>query len=323
VSNVLLSIQNLKTHFFTFRGIVEAVDNVEFSVNEGDSLGLVGESGSGKTVTGLSILKLIQPPGKIVSGDIRYKGQSLIRKTEGQMQKIRGAKISMIFQNPRTCLNPVLTIGEQIDRVYSQHRKSSNSEAKKRRLEMLERVRIGDPEGISKSYPHQLSGGMCQRVMIVMAIICEPELLIADEPTTGLDVTIQRQIMELLGEMRKQLNATQIFITHDLGVVAETCNRVVVMYSGRVVETAPTDLLFTHPGHPYTRGLLASIPRIDSDKEPMILKGNVPNPANKPKGCPFHPRCKDVQDVCRQEIPPNVKLGMDHTVSCHLVSAQS
>jgi len=320
VDETLLTVQDLKTHFFTFRAVVEAVDGVTFDVRRGESLGLVGESGSGKTVTGLSILRLVQPPGKIVGGDICFKGRSVMQMTEEALGELRGEQISMIFQNPRTCLNPVLTVGEQIDRVYRRHRNATPRQAVQRRMEMLQRVRIGDPEAISKSYPHQLSGGMCQRVMIVMAIICEPELLIADEPTTGLDVTIQRQIMELLREMRESLQATQIVITHDLGVIAETCDRVVVMYSGRVMEVASTQDIFAAPQHPYTKGLLESVPRMDIDTLPALLAGNVPNPAHRPPGCPFHPRCSVAMDICHQMQPPEVQLDAGHSVACHLLA---
>jgi peptide/nickel transport system ATP-binding protein len=313
----LLKVDNLKTYFYTFRGVVEAVDGATFTVRRGESLGLVGESGSGKTVTGLSILNLIQPPGKIVSGDIKYKGQSILTLSQDEANSIRGAQISMIFQNPRTCLNPVLTVGEQIDRVFREHRKASAREARHRRLELLKDVRIGEPEAFSRSYPHQLSGGMCQRAMIVMAIICVPELLIADEPTTGLDVTIQRQIMELLRNMRESMNATQIIITHDLGVVAETCDRVAVMYAGQMMEIAPTRLIYGAAAHPYTHGLLKSIPRMDVNSAPELMPGNVPNPSNRPTGCPFHPRCSAAQQVCREVKPPLERRDPEQWVACH------
>jgi oligopeptide/dipeptide ABC transporter ATP-binding protein len=316
---VLLKIRDLKTYFFIFRGTVRAIDGVSFDVFRGEALGLVGESGSGKTVTGLSILRLVQPPGRIVAGDIQLNGQSLLALSEPQMQDLRGSQISMIFQNPRTALNPVMRIGDQIDRVYRQHTGCSTAEARDRRLAMLRRVSIGQPETFSRQYPHQISGGMCQRAMIVMALVCKPELIIADEPTTGLDVTIQRQIMELLAEMREQLHATQILITHDLGVVAETCDRVVVMYASLVMEVAPTEKLFSQPAHPYTLGLLKSVPRLDVDYDPAVMPGNVPRAAHHPTGCPFHPRCPLAQDVCRKEAPNMVSVSDNHIAACHFV----
>jgi len=323
VSEVLLSIQDLRTHFFTYRGVVRAVDGVSFQVYRGEAVGLVGESGSGKTVTGMSILRLVQPPGRIVGGDILFDGQSLLKMSEAELGRLRGNRIGMIFQNPRTSLNPVFTVGDQIDRVYRQHAGCSAQVARERRLEMLQRVGIGDPIAFSKRYPHQLSGGMCQRAMIVMAIICNPDLIIADEPTTGLDVTIQRQIMELLGEMRREIKATQILITHDLGVVAETCERVVVMYASRVMEIAPTRVLYSAPAHPYSRGLLSSIPRPDSDREPVPMPGYVPNAGNRPQGCAFHPRCPLAADICRQVEPPLVELDAAHSAACHFADKRS
>ena len=319
MTDTLLSISDLKIHFFTFRGVVKAVDGISFDVRRGEALGLVGESGSGKSVTGMAILRLIQPPGKIVCGDISYDKRSLLKLSENEMAHVRGSQISMIFQNPRTCLNPVLPLGQQVDRVYRQHTNCSASQARDRRLEMFHQVGIGDPIAFSRSYPHQVSGGMCQRAMIVMAIICEPNLIIADEPTTGLDVTIQRQIMDLLKDMRQRITATQILITHDLGVVAETCNRIVVMYASRIMEIAPSIDLYTNPRHPYTIGLLNSIPRVDADEEPIPLPGYVPNALNRPKGCPFHPRCFKVQEICRQEQPELMSVGEDRLAACHFV----
>jgi len=319
VADPLLKVQDLRIHFFTFRGVAKAVDGASFEVQRGEALGLVGESGSGKSVSGMAILRLIQPPGKVVSGEIVFEGRSLLGLTEREMQEVRGSKISMIFQNPRTCLNPVLTLGDQIDRVYRRHSKSSAAEAASRRLEMLSRVGIGDPVRFSNNYPHQVSGGMCQRAMIVMAIICEPQLIIADEPTTGLDVTIQRQIMELLAETRQRMNETQILITHDLGVVAETCQRIVVMYASRVMEVSPTKELFHDPLHPYTIGLLESIPRVDIDEQPIPLPGYVPNALNRPPGCPFHPRCSRAEDRCRVEQPELLPVKDGRLAACHFV----
>ncbi len=315
----LLKAQDLKIHFFTFRGVAKAVDGVSFEVQRGEALGLVGESGSGKSVTGMAILRLIPLPGKVVGGDILYEDKSLLGLTEKEMQEVRGSKISMIFQNPRTCLNPVITLGDQIDRVYRRHSGSSFAQARSRRLEMLSRVGIGDPVRFSNNYPHQVSGGMCQRAMIVMAIICEPQLIIADEPTTGLDVTIQRQIMELLAEMRQRMNETLILITHDLAVVAETCHRIVVMYASRVMEVSPTRELFREPLHPYTIGLLNSIPRVDIDEQPIPLPGNVPNALKLPSGCPFHPRCNKAQDICRVEQPELLPVRDGRLAACFFV----
>lgn len=319
MASPLLSVDDLKIHFFTFRGIARAVDGVSFDVQQGEALGLVGESGSGKSVSGMAVLRLIQPPGKVVDGDIQYSGKSLLAMSEKEMLEVRGSKISMIFQNPRTCLNPVMTLGDQIDRVYRRHTGSSAAQALERRLEMLNRVGIGDPVRFSHNYPHQVSGGMCQRAMIVMAMICEPELMIADEPTTGLDVTIQRQIMELMAEMRQKMNQTQILITHDLGVVAETCDRIVVMYASRVMEVAPTQDLFQNPLHPYTIGLLNSIPRVDIDEQPTPLPGYVPNALKRPSGCPFHPRCSRATERCQVEQPSLKTVLAGRKVACHFV----
>ena len=319
MSEPLLKVQDLKIHFSTFYGVAKAVDGISFDVQPGEALGLVGESGSGKSVTGLALLKLIQPPGKVVAGDIIFAGKSLMDYSEKEMLEIRGSKISMIFQNPRTCLNPVLKLGEQIDRVYLRHNNCTPAEAGEHRLDMLGKVGIGDPIRFSNNYPHQVSGGMCQRAMIVMAIICEPQMIIADEPTTGLDVTIQRQIMELLAEMRQRMDETQILITHDLGVVAETCQRIVVMYASRVMEISPTRDLFSDPLHPYTIGLLNSIPRVDIDENPIPLPGYVPNALNRPSGCPFHPRCSRSQDRCRVELPELEPVKNGRLAACFFV----
>lgn len=317
----LLSVEDLRIHFFTYRGVAKAVDGASFDVQSGESVGLVGESGSGKSVTGMAILRLVQPPGQVVSGDIRYGNKSLLKLSEREMQEVRGRKISMIFQNPRTCLNPVMTLGAQVDRVYRKHTKSNAAEAKERRLEMLNRVGIGDPIRFSNNYPHQVSGGMCQRAMIVMAMICKPELMIADEPTTGLDVTIQRQIMTLMAEMRRDLNQTQILITHDLGVVAETCHRIVVMYASRVMEIATTQELFRNPLHPYTIGLLESIPKVNIDEQPVPLPGYVPSALKRPNGCPFHPRCIRAKDLCQMEQPELKAASPGRMIACHFMES--
>jgi peptide/nickel transport system ATP-binding protein/oligopeptide transport system ATP-binding protein len=317
MNSPILCLSDLKVHFFTFRGVARAIDGISLEVYRGEALGLVGESGSGKSVTGLAVLQLIQPPGRIVSGDIAYQGESLLHLPEKRLRTLRGGQISMIFQNPRTCLNPVLTIGEQIDRVYRTHTGATAKATSERRSEMLRRVGIGEPERFSRNYPHQVSGGMAQRAMIVMALICNPDLIVADEPTTGLDVTIQRQIMDLLGEMRRELSATQVLITHDLGVVAETCDRIAVLYAGRMMEVATTHSIFMEPRHPYTIGLLHSIPRVDVDDDPIPLPGYVPNAYSRPSGCPFHPRCQFSEPICRQEEPPMCRISVDHQAACH------
>ncbi len=316
----ILEIKNLRTYFYTYYGVVKAVDDVSFSLKKGELLGIVGESGSGKSVTSLSILGLVDKPGKIVSGEILFKGRDLVKASEAEKQKIRGSEISMIFQNPRGCLNPVLSIGEQVTRVYRLHCGASEKEAKKKAIEMLDLVNMSDPERILVRYPHELSGGMCQRVMIVMALMCGPDLLIADEPTTGLDVTVQNQILALMKDLRDKTEATQMLITHDIGVVAETCDRIAVMYAGHLVETGDTESVFEHPSHPYTQGLLKSIPRLDIDVEMKIIPGNVPSLINVPSGCRFNPRCDQKTDVCEQEIPAMVEVADGHTAACHLLA---
>ena len=319
--NQLLEVVDLRTYFYTFRGVVRAVDGISFTVNEGESVGLVGESGSGKTVTGMSILNLIQAPGRIVQGQIIFSGQELTRLPESELQKIRGKKISAIFQNPRTALNPLMKVGDLIDRVYRHHTGASKSDAKQRRMEILERIAISEPERFSERYPHQLSGGMCQRVFIGMALMCNPELVIADEPTTGLDVTVQKQILSLLTEERQRINAAQILITHDLGIVAENCSRVIVLYGGKIMEIASTLDLFGSPLHPYTKGLLASISRLDIDDKPKILPGLVPNPLDIPSGCPFHPRCYRREDKCMTMEPILRIINTNRQVACHFYDA--
>lgn len=320
MADALVSINNLKVHFFTFRGVAKAVDGISFDVQNGKCIGLVGESGSGKSVTGMAILGLIQPPGKITRGKIKFHGTDLVPLPVKALQGIRGTKISMIFQNPRTCLNPLYTIGEQIDRVYCEHFPTEIDKVKDLRLDMLAKVGIGDPISFSKCYPHEVSGGMCQRAMIVMALICQPELVIADEPTTGLDVTVQKQIIDLLVEMRFRINATQILITHDMGVVAESCDEIVVLYSGKVMEIAKVNEIFNNPQHPYTRGLLESIPRMDLDEAPRPLPGYVPNAIDRPVGCPFQPRCNLAERVCQKEEPEIVIDSNGHQVACHLMT---
>ncbi|UNK18830.1 ABC transporter ATP-binding protein [Paenibacillus sp. N3/727] len=313
----VLEINNLQTSFFTDRGEVKAVDGVSLTVRKGKTLGIVGESGSGKSILSLSILRLISEPGRIIGGEILYNGDNLLNKTGRQMRDIRGNQISMIFQEPMTSLNPVFTIGEQIAEVYQVHENMGKRKAMDKAVEMLRLVGIPSPEKRVKQYPFQLSGGMRQRVMIAMALACNPDLLIADEPTTALDVTIQAQILELIQELQQRLHMSVIFITHDLGVVAETCDDVAVMYCGKVVEFSDVQTLFKEPKHPYTVGLLNSLPRHDIDqKELEAIKGSVPSPYAALAGCWFAPRCPHAQDLCREAMPELNELGGNHKVRC-------
>ena len=319
----LLEIKGLKTHFFTEDGVAPAVDGVDYWVRKGETLGVVGESGCGKSVTALSILGLIpQPPGKIVDGDILFEGRSLLTLSKNEMRKIRGNKISMIFQEPMTSLNPVYTIGNQISETLKLHQGIHNKDALERSTEMLRLVGIPSPERRVNEYPHQLSGGMRQRAMIAMALACNPSLLIADEPTTALDVTIQAQILDLMVSLKEELQTAIILITHDLGVVAESAARVVVMYAGKVVEESDVYQIFENPLHPYTVGLLESIPRIDlsAEKKKRLkeIKGVVPILSNLPKGCHFQPRCPKAMDICTREEPVLKPEGDYHFVRCWL-----
>jgi oligopeptide/dipeptide ABC transporter ATP-binding protein len=320
VTQELLHVDNLITTFKTEHGAVRAVDQVSFKINKGQTVGLVGESGCGKSVTSLSILQLIQsPPGYIESGEIKFAGQNLLDLDDSGMRKIRGNRISMIFQEPMTSLNPVFTIGDQIGEVFRIHQNCSKSEARDKAVEMLRLVKIPAPEQRVHEYPHQLSGGMRQRVMIAMALACRPELLIADEPTTALDVTIQAQILDLMSQLQEELNMAILLITHDLGVVAEICDYVMVMYCGRIVEQAPVRELFENPQHPYTAGLLRSIPRLGQKVEKLpTIEGHVPSPANLPIGCRFQDRCEHVHDKCRKEEPSLKHVSDKHDVSCWL-----
>ncbi len=318
---MLLEVKNLETEFRVKRGQVKAVNGVSFEVEKGEILAVVGESGSGKSVTSLSIMGLIRDPGKIVGGQILFNGEDLLKKSTREMEQIRGDKISMIFQEPMTSLNPVYRIKDQIMENILTHEKVSKEEALKRSIEMLDLVSIPAPERRAYDYPHQMSGGMRQRVMIAMALSCHPELLIADEPTTALDVTIQAQILDLINRLRKKLGMAVLLITHDLGVVAETADRVVVMYCGRVVEQAKVLDLFTDPKHPYTRGLLDSIPKMDEDlKRLYMIKGIFPDPTHLPKGCAFADRCDHCMEKCREHMPALVDQGNGRKVRCFLES---
>ena len=314
----LLEVKNLKTYFFSPGKVVPAVDGVSFHVNAGETLCIVGESGSGKSVTSLSIMRLIPtPPGRFVDGQILFKGEDLLKKTEKEMCSIRGNEISMIYQEPMTSLNPVFTSGMKIIEAIRIHQGLDKKEAEEKAIKMLRLVGISDPELRLHEYPHQLSGGMRQRVMIAMGLCCEPELLIADEPTTALDVTIQAQILDLMRKLKAELGMTILFITHDLGVVAEMAQRVIVMYGGQVVEEAPVKELFASPRHPYTKGLLACIPKMEDNREKLdVIQGMVPSPSDFPPGCRFHPRCPYAQECCRREEPPVRMIGATK-VSCH------
>ena len=320
-SDRLLEVNDLKTYFDTDEGTVKAVDGVSFHIDKGETLGVVGESGSGKSVTSLSTMRLIpQPPGRFAAGEIKFEGQDLLKKSEREMRKIRGNEISMIFQEPMTSLNPVYTVGDQISEAIQLHQGKTRRQGMKMATEMLDLVGIPEPGKRVKNYPHQMSGGMRQRVMIAMALSCSPKLLIADEPTTALDVTIQAQILDLMRSLQEEIGMSILFITHDLGVVAEVAERVVVMYAGRAVEEASVGDIYANPRMPYTRGLLNSIPRVDKVAEHQerleAIPGNVPNPLSLPEGCAFHPRCKYATDVCTAGIPPLEDIGEGHMVRC-------
>ncbi len=319
----LLEVKNLQTHFPTRGGLVKAVNDVSFYINEGELLGLVGESGCGKSITALSIMRLISPPGKVVGGSVKFKGEDLLKASEIRMRELRGDDVAMIFQDPMTSLNPVYTVGEQIAEALRLHRGLNKKDAWNESIEAMKEVSIPDPARRVNDYPHQLSGGMRQRVMIAMALACNPELLIADEPTTALDVTIQAQILELLNELRQTRKLAVLLITHDLGVVAEVADRVCVMYTGKIVEESGVDELFEKPKHPYTQGLLKSVPKlrgIGEAKETRLstIEGTVPSPTNLPKGCHFAPRCEFRMDVCTYGVIPLYELKNDVRVRCVL-----
>jgi oligopeptide/dipeptide ABC transporter ATP-binding protein len=339
----LLQVRELRTHFFTRQGVVRAVDGVSFDLRAGDALGLVGESGCGKSVTARSLIRLVERPGRIVGGEVRFQGRDLLALDERALRRIRGRDITMVFQDPMSSLNPVLSIADQVTEVYRVHEERINENQvfwdevartlvpalppRSRRyfddcLEMLRSVQLPAPEVRAYGYPHQLSGGQRQRVMLAIALACQPSLLIADEATTALDVTVQAQIMALLSDLRRQTGMAMLVITHNLGLVAEFCNRVAVMYAGHIVEEASVDDLFTRPQHPYTQGLLRSLPSVDASVEWLTpIEGEVPDPINLPAGCHFAPRCPRVMDVCRVEYPrarPAPATTDHHEVSCHL-----
>jgi len=319
----LLEIKNLRTHFFTDDGVVHAVDGVDLTIRAGEILGLVGESGCGKSITSLSVMRLIAPPGRILEGEICLDGADLLQMSEGEMMKVRGNRISMIFQQPQTALNPVFRAGEQIAEVLSIHQDFGQEAGRARAVELLKMVGIPDAERRAQAFPHELSGGMAQRVMIAMALACVPELLIADEPTTALDVTIQAQILDLILDMREKMGTSVLLITHDLGVIAEMAERVAVMYAGEIVEQSECEELFDHPLHPYTQGLIGSIPILGKLKDKLaVIPGNVPNLVNLPVGCRFAPRCaarvNHALSICTEQEADLVEVRDGHHVRCWL-----
>jgi len=316
----LLEIKDLTVKFFTYKSVVQAIGGLNLQIQKGETLGLVGESGCGKSVTAMSILRLIPiPPGEISSGETWFEGENLLAKSEDEMRRIRGKTISMIFQDPMTSLNPVFSVGDQIVTVIRIHQGVNRSEAIDRAVEMFKLVGLSDPAALLKKYPHELSGGMSQRVMIAMALSCQPRLLIADEPTTALDVTIQAQILSLMKKLKEDVNTSILLITHDLGVVAKMCQKVAVMYAGDVVEYGQLQHIYKNPKHPYTQGLLAATPKIGKTKNRLeTIEGNVPDLSNPPEGCLFHPRCPYRKRDCTFGVRKNIEVEKDHVVSCNL-----
>jgi len=318
MNNNVLEVRNLKTYFYTRWGVVKAVDGVDFQLKKGETLGLVGESGCGKTITSLSLLRLVpKPAGKIVDGEILLEGENLLFKSEEDMRKVRGKRISMILQDPMSSLNPVFTIGYQIKEAIKIHQRLKGQPLWKKACAMLEQVKIGSPEVRLKAFPHQMSGGMRQRVVGAISLACEPTVLIADEPTTSLDVTVQAQYLKLLKELQNQTGFSIIFITHDLGIVAQMCDRVCVMYAGKIIESASVMDLFNHPAHPYTYALISSVPAVDKEVERLFsIEGLPPALHHLPAGCAFKPRCAKFNHKCENEFPPEVEVGPDHKVRC-------
>ena len=323
-AETILEIKDLCVEFQTVEGKVQAVDHLSYTLHKGEKLGIVGESGSGKSVSSLAMLQLIpNPPGRVTGGEILYKGQDLVRLSEKEMQKLRGNEISMIFQEPMTSLNPIIQCGKQIAESLRLHRGMNKKEAMQEAVRMMKEVGIANPEIRVHEYPHQMSGGMRQRVMIAMALACRPQILIADEPTTALDVTIQAQILDLIRDLNRETGTAVLFITHDLGVVSELCDTVIVMYTGHIVEQAPVKDLFRNPKHPYTVGLLNAIPSITKDRKPLqTIEGMVPNPTERVEGCSFWPRCPHASERCRKQEPPVTGLGEDRLVRCWLYAGE-
>lgn len=316
----LLSIRNLSVQFFTYQGVVRALEDVDLTIQQGEVLGLVGETGCGKSVMARSVLRLIpNPPGKITQGEILFKGEDILKVNRKRLREIRGNEISMIFQEPMSSLNPVFTVGNQMEEVIILHQQVDRARAKEICIEMLQQVKMPDPERVLSKYPHELSGGMRQRVMIAMELSCRPDLLIADEPTTALDVTVQGQVLTILDDLVRRIGVSVLFISHDLGVIAQLCDRVSVMYAGQMVETAPVGKLFADTRHPYTYGLLQAIPSIDEERDPlMVIPGVVPRLIQPPEGCRFHPRCTERFGRCNKEVPKLMEVDSGHHVACHL-----
>lgn len=313
----ILIVHDLKTQFFTYGGVVQALDGVSFYLVKGETLGLVGETGCGKSVTALSILRLIQPPGKIVAGEILFKGENLLKKTEEEMRKIRGCEISMVFQDPTSSLNPLFTVGYQVSEPFIYHHDLKKPDAEKSAINLLESMSIPDSDRRIKDYPNEFSGGMRQRIMLAMALACRPSLLISDEPTTNLDVTIQAQLLELMKELQRKYETSMLWITHNLGVVAEMCDRVAVMYAGTIVEVGDVRTVLCEPTHPYTRMLKDCVPTATQEKRRLaIIPGTVPNLVTPPTGCRFHPRCPEAIDICKTKKPEQTETEPGHLVSC-------
>ena len=315
--DTLLEISNLRTYFFTEAGVVKAVDGVSIDVKPGETTGLVGESGSGKSVTAQSALRIVPRPGKIVDGSITFDGEDLLAKSEEEMRKYRGPKIAMVFQDPTTSLNPVYTVEKQLADIIMLHKSATKAEASKSALSLLEMVKISEPKKRLKTYPHELSGGMKQRIAIARALSCEPRLLFADEPTTNLDVTIQAQVLELLKQLQRDLGMAMVMITHDMGIIADMTQRVTILYAGKVMEVADTRSIFTGPRHPYTEALLKAVPSVAQTRALEVIPGNIPNLIEPPAGCVFHPRCKYTKDICMKEVPALERSEEGHYVACH------
>jgi len=313
----LLEITDLRTYFFTEAGVVRAVDGISVDVKSGETIGLVGESGSGKSVTAQSALRIVPRPGRIVDGSIKFEGEDLLAKSEDEMRKYRGPKMAVVFQDPTTSLNPVYTVEKQLTDILMLHKDLTKQDARKSALSLLERVKISEPEKRLRAYPHELSGGMKQRIAIARALSCEPRLLFADEPTTNLDVTIQAQVLDLLKQLQKELGMTMVMITHDMGIIADMTERVTVLYAGKVMEVADTKSVFTDPKHPYTEALLKAVPSVAQTRTLEVIPGNIPNLIEPPTGCVFHPRCKYAKEICMKEVPKLEKAAEGHYVACH------